>query len=202
MALSTRWIQKYYQVLIDSQTYLNLLYLLLSFPLGLAYFIFLVVGFSLGFGLLIIWVGILLLAAVLASIWLLSKFERRLAQTLLRSSIPVRSQPQTAAGIWPQMRAYLTHPSTLRSLLFLVLKFPVGLITFVLLVTLVSIPLGLLFSPLFYQWMPITFFFWHITTFTDSVVACIFGLILTPLALHALNHVAYWHGRLAEELLS
>ena len=202
MTLSAHWIQKYYHVVVESQTYLNLLYLLLSFPLGLAYFIYLVVGFSLGVGLIIIWVGILLLAGMLASIWLLTKFERRLAQTLLRTNIPVRRPPQTARGIWPQMRNYLTHPSTLRSLLFLVLKFPVGVITFVVLVTLLAGSLSLLFTPLFYQWIPVTFFAWHIDAFSQSIIAFALGALLTPAALHALNYLAYWHSRLAEELLS
>ena len=34
----------------ERQTYLNLLYLLLSFPLGIAYFVFLTTGLSLGTG--------------------------------------------------------------------------------------------------------------------------------------------------------
>ena len=53
-------------VLIDPQSYVNILYLLLSFPLGIAYFVFLVTGISLGFGLLIIWVGV----PILALFWL------------------------------------------------------------------------------------------------------------------------------------
>ena len=44
-----------FSVVVRPQTYLNIFYLLLSFPLGIAYFVFLVTGLSVGFGLLIIW---------------------------------------------------------------------------------------------------------------------------------------------------
>jgi hypothetical protein len=36
----------FFQVVVKRQTYLNILYLLLSFPLGSAYFFFLVTGIS------------------------------------------------------------------------------------------------------------------------------------------------------------
>ena len=36
------------------QSYINAFYLLITFPLGIAYFVFLVTGLSLGFGLLVI----------------------------------------------------------------------------------------------------------------------------------------------------
>ncbi len=54
------------------QTYLNLLYLLLAFPLGLAYFVFLVTGLSLGFGLIITLAGIPILVLMLVAIWALA----------------------------------------------------------------------------------------------------------------------------------
>ena len=58
-----------------AQTWLNVLYLLISFPLGLIYFIFLVTGISLGFGLLITVFGIFILMGVLALVHLLARFE-------------------------------------------------------------------------------------------------------------------------------
>ncbi len=48
------------------QTWLNVLYHIISFPLGLVYFIFLVTGISLGFGLIILVFGIFILMAVIA----------------------------------------------------------------------------------------------------------------------------------------
>ena len=63
----------------DAQTYLNLLYLLLSFPLGIAYFVFLITGLSLGAGLLVIFVGVPILIGVLFACQGLGAFERLMA---------------------------------------------------------------------------------------------------------------------------
>ncbi len=78
----------FFSVVIEPQSYLNILYLLLSFPLGIAYFVFLVTGISLGFGLAIIWLGIPILALVLAASWVLYQFERLLAIHLLKEGAP------------------------------------------------------------------------------------------------------------------
>ena len=46
----------FFGVIAEPQSYINILYLLLAFPLGIAYFVFLVTGISVGAGLIIIWV--------------------------------------------------------------------------------------------------------------------------------------------------
>jgi hypothetical protein len=60
-------VNEFFGVLRRSETYRNLGYDLLAFPLGIAYFVFLVTGLSVGVGLVIIWVGVpILLGVVLA----------------------------------------------------------------------------------------------------------------------------------------
>ena len=49
----------------DPQSYLNIVDLLLGMPLEIASVVFLVTGISLGFGLLVIWVGVPILVLVL-----------------------------------------------------------------------------------------------------------------------------------------
>ena len=71
----------FFHFLIEKQTYLNLVYLLLAFPLGIAYFVFLVTGFSLGFGLIVTFLGIPILLGMLAATWGIAAFERQLANT-------------------------------------------------------------------------------------------------------------------------
>lgn len=48
----------FFGVVAEPRSYLNIVYLLLAFPLGTFYFVFLVTGLSLGFGLIITLVGI------------------------------------------------------------------------------------------------------------------------------------------------
>ncbi len=85
--------EKFYGVFAQASTYLNLAYLYLTFPLGIAYFVFLVTGWSLGISLTIIWIGLLVLALVFAISWGLTAFERWLSAGLLRVNIPPMNHP-------------------------------------------------------------------------------------------------------------
>ena len=97
----------------DPQSYLNLLYLLLAFPLGIAYFVFVVTGLSLSVGLLIVWVGIPLLLGLLAASIGLASFERLLARQLLGVEIrgarngPLRLRAASGAGSEPSSAALM-----------------------------------------------------------------------------------------------
>ena len=62
---STTGLKRLFGVVTNPQSYLNIVYLLLAFPLGTFYFVFLVTGLSLGAGLSITLLGIPLLGLVL-----------------------------------------------------------------------------------------------------------------------------------------
>ena len=95
------FLTKYFGVITKEETYLNLIYLLLAFPLGVVYFTFLVTGLSLGLGTVIIWIGIPILLAVFAASWGLAAFERMLAMLLLREEIPPMSPVKhTSESAW------------------------------------------------------------------------------------------------------
>jgi len=55
---TTDIVKQFFGVVAREGTYLNIIYLLLAFPLGTAYFVFLVTGLSLGLGLSITLLGI------------------------------------------------------------------------------------------------------------------------------------------------
>ena len=184
-------IQKLFGVFANPQTYLNLIYLFLTFPLGLAYFILLVTGVSLGFGLLIIWIGLLILAALLAISWACVHFERLLAIHLLKVNLPqqeIRSVP--GETIFHRIRRYLTNPVTWKGLAYLLLKFPLGTISFVVAVTLLSISIALVFTPLVYPFWPVNIVFIRINSLPLALVAMVIGIFATPLSLHLLNLIA------------
>src|SRR6201994_3219878 len=116
------------------RTYANLLYLLLAFPLGLAYFLFLIVGLAVGFGLPLIWIGLPILALVFAGIWAFSTFERQAAILLLAADVPPMTPeklppPSPAARtVWQRAGEFFSNPVTWKGMGFLLLKFPLGLV--------------------------------------------------------------------------
>ena len=64
METKQNFLKSFLQAPVQSQTYLNLIYLLLAFPLGLSYFLFFVIGFSVGIPLSIFVFGLFILAAM------------------------------------------------------------------------------------------------------------------------------------------
>jgi hypothetical protein len=196
-------LERLYGVFAQPETYLNLLYLLLAFPLGLAYFIFLVTGLSLGIGLLIVWVGFLILAGVMALSFPLTMFERQMAIHLLKVEIPPMSQPvqQPATTLWQQIKNHLSNPVTWKGIAFLFLKFPIGLACFVVTITLLSLSVSLTLAPLAYPWAHINIGNYQVNSMPAAAIACVIGLVLTPLCLHAFNFIAKWLGQFARVML-
>ena len=142
---------RFFGVLFKAQTYLNLLYLLLAFPLGLVYLIFFIVGIALGLPLTIILVGLVILAFVGLGWWVFATFERQLAIWLLRIDIPPMSKPgPKPVGVWNTITSLLSNPVTWKSLVYLVLKPILGVFALVALVTLGGISLALMLSPLLF----------------------------------------------------
>ena len=95
----------FFGVVADPQSYRNIAYLLLAFPLGTLYFVFLVTGLSLGFGLIITLIGIPILLLVLSGSWALCRFERQVAITLLNEDIPLSVSHPASGGLWSRVKA-------------------------------------------------------------------------------------------------
>jgi len=133
----------------QGRTYRHLVYLALALPLGLMYFIFLVTGISVGFGLVIVWVGIpILLGMVLA--WRgIGTFERGLHRMFLDVDIPEPTTTLLGEGrLWDRIKALLADSATWRTLAWVFIRFPAGIFTFVVLVTLLSMGLAMVVAPL------------------------------------------------------
>jgi hypothetical protein len=200
-------LSKFFGVVLRGQTYLNLVYLLLAFPLGIFYFILLVTGFTLGLGLLIIWIGVFVLAGMFAAWWVCAVFERWLAIGLLHEAIPPMSRgPADKPGAWEQIKAHLANPVTWKSLLFLLAKFPLGIFSFILLVTLLGIVLVFMAAPVFMPFFPVQVMLWGdmvwvADTLQESILAFFIGVALLFPSLHVLNALAWVSGRFAHVML-
>ena len=141
--------KRFFAPLLRGVTYTRALYLLLGLPLGVFYFVFLVTSLSLGVGLAIIWVGVLILFATVL-IWRgLGTLERGLADVLLGESIDPPTSPVMPEGASNarRARAIVSDSYTWRSFAWLLLRFPLGIFGFVLVVTAISGTVGLLAAP-------------------------------------------------------
>lgn len=196
------FMQEYFGVLVKGETYLNFAYLLLAFPLGLIYFILLVVGFSTGLSLIIIWVGLLILAVLFPAIWAGAAFERLQAIHLLKVDVPPMSKPITEEkSLLERMKVFFTNPVTWKGLLYLFLKFPIGILEFVIVVTGLSIVFSFLAAPFAYPWISIDFGMWMIDSFSEAIGVFIVGVLLLPGIFHVFNYTAKLNGMLAKVML-
>jgi hypothetical protein len=198
--------------MVSGQAYLNLFYLLVAFPLGVFYFAFLVSGLSTGISLSIIWVGIPILLLVGVGWWVLASFERFMAIHWLKEDVPVMALPwNEGTDIWTRFKEFLTNPVTWKSPVYLFLKFPLGMATFVILTTLISLTVAFVSLPFTYEFLPefqVGVFSdpgaptWHIDSMGDALLGCLIGLMLWPVTLHVANGLAWMHAKFAKVMLS
>mgnify|MGYP006301800387 CR=1 FL=1 len=183
--------KRYLDIVTDGQSYLNILYLLFSFPLGIFYFVFLITGLSLGVGLSVILIGIPLLLIIFVISLKMIEFERLLANKMLRVDIPpLLSKNVTGHSILGQLKNRLQDPAIWKGLIYLLTKFPLGILAFVITVTLIALTLGLITAPLTYQFGTIAIMSHQITTLTEALTVSILGLGIGLISLKILNGLA------------
>ena len=206
-------------VIADPQSYLNIIYLLLGLPLGIAYFVFLVTGISVGFGLLVIWVGVPILALVLLGSWAMCQFERLLANYMLKDEIPPVAReerckqpegdgPSLSAlerlfvAAWRRLKSHLSDRLTWTGMFYLLLRFPMGIATFVIAVVLISVTGALLGAPAYY-WVDagIEFGIWQVDELWEALIMTVAGIPAIFVALHLMNGTAFISGKMARAML-
>ncbi len=126
-------------------------YLLVSFPVGIASFVFLVTGISVGAGLAIVWVGLPILAATLVGSRWMARFERRRAAITLGEPIPSTYLTPHRRGLLGWLHTAIRDSATWKDLLWLLILLPaLGLAGFTLSVCLWGSSLGLVLLPAWY----------------------------------------------------
>lgn len=211
------------------RTLLNTLYLLLSFPLGLAYFVFLAVGFALGFGLIITVLGAPILILVLLGSWQLTRLERMLTVRMLGAQIDPVSRSTTdtwtrsergasSAGHWlaqgwTYITSYLKHPVTWKGLVYLLVKLPFGLLVLFILLSLGSLSAVFLTAPFFYESIAndlyrenaqvgwVTLGGEMIDTLGEALIASVVGVVFLIMLIICINVLAYLWRQIAQLLL-
>ena len=139
-----------FRPVVEYRTYVRAVHMLLMFPLGIAYFVFFTVSFSLGGALIWTLVGpAILLATLFITRWL-GDFEASTAGYANRT--PIRRPPSKLEGVSnfrSQVKLRLVDPTTWTGLVYLVAQFPIGIAAFVTLVVMYSVTGAMVFAPLF-----------------------------------------------------
>lgn len=137
--------QEWLDALTDGKIFRDWLSLIAHFAFGTFYLIWLLVGFSAAVGLIPVLVGVPLFLFMLITVRALASIDRRLMAAILDvEAAPVAEDiDPRGANLGERLGLYLGSSVTWRSLLYLLLKFPLGLLA---LVAALVIPLPLLFE--------------------------------------------------------
>ncbi|MBR9705722.1 hypothetical protein GOV14_01685 [Candidatus Pacearchaeota archaeon] len=176
------------------------------------YFTFLVTGIFLGLGLSIVIIGLLILALMSIGWYCLGLFENKLTSIVLR--MPMSQMASNHAlrekTAWKMLKKHLSNPATWKSLAYLLIKFPIGILSFVLVVVLIPTSIVLIASPIIFYLSVIIpkmeFVVINgtqmITSYWPTFIFTILGILLLFVSLHLLNGLAYASGLFAKLLLS
>ena len=190
----------FFGVVARGQSYRNIVYLALSFPLGLGYFIFLVTGLSVGVSLIIIWVGIPILLLTLAGWWVMGMFERQLVVRLLRVDIPPMSREKASGGAWARLKFHLRNPVTWKSLVYLFVEFPFGVAAISVLATTAFLA-SFVAVPIVSPWVDWSIGSWEIDTLGEAFIWPVPGLLAALILMHVMNGMAFVWARFARLML-
>lgn len=185
--------------------YKRLAYHALGFPLGVVSLLGVVIGVSLGLALSILLVGIAILAGTMVFVRGVASVERRLARALLDVTIQSPQKLETTLSEpLAHVRNACTDEQTWRSCVFVLARFPVGLVQFTVAVTLTALSLALVTAPLHYDGVQILQFgpWWHLDSLSEALLAVPVGVLLWAFSLHVFDLLGTVMARFTRRLLT
>ena len=194
-------IRRFLDVPFRRQTYSNLAYLTLAFPLGLAYFVGITFGLSFGGALLIVWIGAPILLGTVAAATIIAGFEAALARRLVGTDAPTPPSlrefdpagvPRPGDGVIAAVVRFLLRPTTWTSLLLVLVKFVFGVVAFTALVAIGTSVATALGAPLLYDQPGVTLYVgsYSVSTLESALAVSGLGVLGAFVGLHLLNRLA------------
>jgi len=197
---------RFFGVVMDPHTYGALFYMLLSLATGTFFFTWVVTGLSLSLGLMILIIGIPLTVLFFGSVRGLALLEGRLVEALLGERMPRRPQYTDRSRTWLQrIGDMFTDGRTWLTLLYFLLMLPLGIVYFTIAVTLLTVSLAFIWSPvaaLFDSTVPSIYIDGtNVLPLAFTPVLAVVGALLLLVTMHLARGIGRLHGLLAKNLL-
>ncbi|HEX7354505.1 MAG TPA: sensor domain-containing protein [Mycobacteriales bacterium] len=155
-ARAPRRVPAFFTALLTRRTWAELLYALVGLPQGVFGFVFVVVTTSLSLGLIVTFVGLPLLAASgLVARWIGWQW-REGTNAFLGWDTPAPRRFRSGRGLFGWLGACLVDGTAWRARIYLLLKLPLGIASFVTAVVCYVDGLGFLTYGIWYRWLPCT----------------------------------------------
>src|SRR5262249_25814715 len=165
--------------LVAPRTFRSLAFLLSAIPLGVTGLAALIIGWTLGLGLIITLLGVPVLLGLAYACRGLATAERGIAQALLGVRVPAGRRAASSRGLFRRLAAWLRDPRTWREQSYLLLRFLIGVPSAVAAVVSIGLAISLVAAPSYY-WTGhgIDWGFWTIDTAGEAVLLVPLGLLV------------------------
>lgn len=194
-------------VFVDPYSYGALFFMLLSLPLGVVYFTWAVFGVATSLGLGILIFGFLFFLFFMSTVRAVALIECRVVEALLGERMPRRPSVVAPRGkLTERLKFWLTDGRTWLTILYMVLRLPLGIVYFVVVVTVLSLSFSFVVTPfaqLFFDYPMVTVFetsyylpFWAFPVLWLTGFVGVLGLM------HFARAVGRWHAALAKSMLA
>jgi signal transduction histidine kinase len=180
-------------------------YILASFVLGVITFTYFMTMVSLGLSLLIIWVGVPILVATVASTKWFARIERRRTGWLLREPILSLYLPPQRRGMLGYLHTAIGDSAVWKDLLWLLVLLPIfSLAAFILAVTFWTAALSLIVMPLWYWPIPdgVELGLFNVNTIHEAFAVIPIGLVLFAITVPFTRALALGMGSFGKSLLA
>lgn len=199
-------VARIFGVLIDPRAYAALLYLIISLATGIIYFTWAVTGLSLSAGFMVLIIGIPFFGVFLLSVQGLALVEGRIVEALTGYRMPRRPIfARKDLGIWGRFKYLVTSGLTWKTLVYMILQLPLGIIYFTLSVVMLAISFWCILRPIFeygfdLPWLMIDNISFYTPGWTMPLIMIV-GILWLILTMHLVKLIGRLHGGFARVML-
>ena len=200
------FLSRFFGIFGDSRAWGAILYLLFSLVTGIIYFTWAVTGISLSAGLLVLIIGLPFAGLFILSVRGIGLVEGLIVEALLGIRMPRRPLfYRKNMGWWQRFKQLVSDKHTWLSLVYMILQLPMGIVSFTVLVTLITLSLYGVALPVLQLGfdMPVSYVNGVSYYLVDWMLplSVIAGVLLATLTMHLARYLGRQHGTLAKALL-
>lgn len=197
---------KFFGIFAEPRMWASLVYLIVAFGTGIAYFTWAVTGVSLSAGLLVLIIGIPIFLLFLLSVRGIALVEGRLVEAMLGVRMPRRPLfTRSDIGWWQKMKTLFTERQTWTAVIYMLLQMPLGVIYFSVFISLIGASFWLIFKPISeLAWGIPSFVIGDYGYFTPTWLlpfTVIGGALLLTATMHIVKFTGKMHGAYAKAML-
>jgi uncharacterized membrane protein len=205
-SLSRSFWGSFFGVVADPRAWGALLYMVISLVTGILYFTWAVTGLSLSVGLIVLIIGVPFILLFLLSVRGISLVEGRIVEALLGVRMPRRSMfVDKYKGFWARLKELVASWQVWKTLIYMLLMLPLGIIYFTLFVTLISIGLAFIALPIVQMVIHYPLISWgsghYFVPFWQMPLWATGGALILLVSMHFAKLLGFLHGNFAKLML-